>query len=168
MSLRMLALLTLLFVSSCSGESRPDPAWDVQGDHQFKVSVYSGGKEVKDFNTQLIHRVDISPEQLKRVFGADDRQLRLPFTGTGEKDRFGKIAGVRVGRFQSPEGGPQAFGLKNQDLITAIGVQRATSIDDFRRLGKELSTTKSSSITLEREGRPHKILYSLTLPGQTS
>ncbi|MFN8392420.1 MAG: PDZ domain-containing protein [Bdellovibrionota bacterium] len=150
-------LLSFMAFVGCSSNP-PEPNYEVRADHQFKVSVYSDGREVKDFNAPLVHRVDLTAAQLAQIGGTP---MKLPFQASSEKDGLGKVSGVRVLRPKAGDN-PSMLGLQEKDLVTAVGTVRVKSVDDFRTLFDQLRGSKSASITVERQGKPHKILYYLS------
>lgn len=148
-------LLGVCFLCSCSASSSPEPKYKLEREHDYKVSVYQDGKEVKNFQTPLVQRVNISNAMLSSLAKAPGD---LPFNGVKEKDNRGKITGLRIHSGKSAQAA-MALGLKEKDLVTAVGQKRIQQMEDFRLLAKELNATKTASLTLERDGKPHKILY---------
>lgn len=153
----LILLLSSVISSGCSN-SASTPKWEVQRGRSYDVSVYSDGKEVKDFNKELIHRVEL-PARV--VASLSQQGSRLPIDGRTERDGRGNVTGIRV--ITSKQGAsPAVLGLRDKDLITAIGARRVRQTEDLRTLFTSLAKDKSTTLTLEREGRPHKILYYLS------
>ena len=151
------ANIGLLFVapllSSCS--SSESPQWEVERDRRYEVSVYSDGKQVKDFNKELGHRVELTPSVVSSM---EQQGRRLPFDGRSEHDARGNIVGIRIASTKQSVS-PAFLGLREKDLITAVGLRRVRKSDDVRQLFSELAQSKTSTLTLERDGRAHKIIY---------
>ena len=148
------SLLGVWLLCSCTAAA-PQPKYQIEREHDYKVSVYQDGKEVKNFQAPLVQRVDISNAMLNALAKAPGD---LQFNGVREKDNRGKISGLRIHAGKGAQA-VSALGLKEKDLVTAVGQKRVQQMEDFRFLAKELNETKTSSLTLEREGKPHKILY---------
>jgi hypothetical protein len=124
----------------------------------FQVTVKSDGKEVKDSNASLIHRVTLSPTELATV-----GRLTKPESGTirlkRESDNRGGTIGLRI-QLASPEQA-KLLGLQNNDIVTAVGKTGATKLRSLEPLVQGLQAKKSETLTLIRGGKPHKILYYL-------
>ncbi len=148
----MAALLT----TGC-GASSADKL-EIQRGHDYQVSVYSDGKEVKDFKTALVQRLILSPQAIAAL---SRNQRPLPVAGKQERDNRGQTSGVRISAGDNPRG-LAMFGFRERDLLTAVGARRAESIDDLRSIVSVLTREKVASVTLERNGKPHKILYYLS------
>ena len=158
------AALVLLF-SSCTSLSSKEPVLEKrEGD--FKVSVASNGKAVSNFNEQLVHRVTLSPAELKKVFVKPPKDIRLPFTAQKIFDGRGGIKGVKVTNFRA-NGGSSSFGLEENDIVTAFGRNHAKSPSDFWLLYQELMKESTATVTLERKGQPHKILFFSGKPSES-
>jgi hypothetical protein len=131
--------------------------------NNFRVSVSSDGQPVTDFTQKLVHRITLSKSDLKRLAQSSNSQS-VPFKGNLERDQQGKIAGLRITEIRTPEVLP-TLGLEDGDLLTAIGKKQPRSLSDLAQLALELASLtakdKTSSITVVRRGRPHKIIYSL-------
>ena len=177
-----IALIFVCFASTagCSNSrpNRPDPfahypqaakraaiadshgaAPEITHEGNFKVSVNANGKKVSDFNDRLIHQVTISRKDLALISGTQ-KELRLPFVGKPEVDHSGKLAGVRLTEVRTKEVLP-TLGLEDGDLVTAVGKKHTSSFADLRQIALELKKNHSTTATMVRRGRPHKIFYSL-------
>ncbi len=151
-----LVLLTAaaIYLVACADSSPPKP--EIQRRHDYQVAVYSDGKEIKDFNQSLIHRMDITPKVVAAMSASGST---LPFDGKPEKDARGNVTGVRVANARGTN--LALLGLRDKDLVTAVGNSRARSIGDLKKVFIELKTQKSASLTIERSGKPHKMFYYL-------
>ena len=165
--LRILILqITMLLpaaLSACSAGSQPEK-YEVRRAGDYHVSVYSDGKEVKDFNSALVERLIISRQAIDIL---NSKQTQIPVSGKPERDNRGQSAGVRISTGVNPKG-LSMFGFREKDLLTAVGNRRAESIDDLRYISPTLEKGKVATVTLERNGKPHKILYYLSDPGKRS
>jgi len=136
--------------------SAPEPKYTLEHERDYKVTVYQDGREVKDFNNPLVVRVNVSPALLASLAHAP---TELPFNAVRENDNHGKAKGLRIHSGKAGPAGAMSLGLKERDLVTAVGQKRIEKLEDFRLLASELNATKMASVTLERDGKPHKILY---------
>ncbi len=126
---------------------------------EFKVSVSTDGEDVSNFKTPLVHRVSVTPQELRRYLSAERNALVLPFQARKVRDLKGGVKGIRVVKIIS--GKRTALGLLENDLLTAVGRKHLSGLQDLGKLFSQLQTEKQASLTLEREGKPHKILYYL-------
>lgn len=174
----------LLFCGGCSS-FQPDPRASLErvgaepstgapvlerGD--LKVSVRTNGKPVTNFQTPLVHRVEMTAVQSLVYFDPKSGRLQLPFIAQAEHDDRGKTTGIRVVRRSSPAGtsstpgagnDPAKLGLADKDLITAVNHTKVSEPTDIAALFTELRKSRTASMTIERGGVPHKILF--YLPG---
>ncbi|MCB0324678.1 MAG: hypothetical protein KDD69_13945, partial [Bdellovibrionales bacterium] len=59
-------------------------------------------------------------------------------------------------------GSGKAFiGLQENDVLTAVGIRLVKRNQDLQALFADLQRDKQATLTLERNGQPHKILYYL-------
>lgn len=151
---------SVFLLSSCAF-LQPDPSSDFQQKRsgEFKVSVSTDGEQVSNFRTPLVHRVSVSPRELRAYLSEDRQALVLPFQARRVRDLKGGVKGIRVVKILS--GKRSALGLIQNDLLTAVGRQHLSGLQDLGTLFTVLRTEKQASLTLEREGKPHKILYYL-------
>ena len=154
-----LLLCVILYGCSISQDDetlRPQP---LKGSG-MKVSVSTNGTPVKNFQDSLVHRIDLTALELARFQNPHTQRLQLPFTAQPERDGRGKTMGVRI-----PKGSDSKqvakLGLKPDDLITAVGRKIAHQTEDLSNLFVELRKKKMSSMTVERNGVPHKLLFYL-------
>jgi len=163
----MKKIFLIIFLSSsvagCSSSAKQDTI-EIQRGHDYRVSVYSDGKEVKDFNSALVDRLILSRQAMEIL---SSKQSAIPLSGRPERDNRGQSSGVRITAGENPKG-LAMFGFREKDLLTAVGTRRAQSIDDLRYIMPALEKEKMASVTLERNGKPHKILYYLSDPGKRS
>lgn len=161
---RLLLAVALLNLSACSFLGSTDPVLEpvpaAKRDGQFKVSVSTDGKPVEDFKQPLVHRIRVRPAELRSISGAQGKAMSLPFNAKRVIDLQGKIKGIRVLNVRPPYG-TQVLGLQNNDLITAVGLRHVDHPNDFSLLFNQLRSEKQATMTLERDGKPHKILYYL-------
>jgi S1-C subfamily serine protease len=159
--------LTAILLAACSGQNRSIvPARKDAGkkgaiisQSDYKVSVRTNGAAVTNFNQELVHRVPIPEAAAKTGQRTPPGKGRLPFSAKAEKDQFGKIAGLRVTQVDAKAPPGAAFGLKNGDLVTAVGKKLATSPSDFRIIYEDILSKREASITVLRKGSPHKLLF---------
>lgn len=154
----LIALLCMLSGAAGCSDNQPviEPV-EGQNGQKFKVSVTSGGREVKDFNEKLVQRVAIGPDQVEEVLKMWPEKVLVPFDGVAARDGRGKVMGVRVGKMRS--GSPTNLGLRPGDIVTAVNAKHASTVRDLGYLFVALREQKTASLTFEREGKPHKILY---------
>lgn len=124
----------------------------------MKVTVKSSGVEVKDFNKELVERRLLSAEQINNILRFYPHRLVLPFEMIKELDSRGGIRGLKISKVLIPSEA-LSLGLYMNDILTAFGKKLAYSPNDFSAFLVELSSFGQSSITLERSGKPHKIIY---------
>lgn len=164
----ILALLLVVGLTGCSASNDNQSIPELEQRRSgFKVSVETGGKPVADFSTQLVHRVVLTPEQIDTVMASWPDRLYLPFEAQPDRDTWGKICGIKVTRMKSDSNLPN-LGLKLGDRVTAVGVSHTKESRDLWKLFDQLRRNSEASLTLEREGKPHKILYYLSKAGSVS
>ncbi len=160
----MLKLIVLLLgacaVSGCSMMSLSDSE-PIQSKRtgQFEVSVTSGGEKVSNFHTPLVHRVTVSTRELDAFLAPDRKTILLPFKARKVRDLKGEVKGIRVVQIDSVK--TNSLGLRDNDLLTAVGRVHLKQPQDMSLLFSDLQREKQATLTLEREGKPHKILYYL-------
>lgn len=148
------------------GFSSPNPADDFQpkpsaiGKAKYKVSVRTAGGDIQNFESELVHRIYYRAAEFSALQADWPASLHKNLKGTPEYDTLGKPMGVRIvatfGRTSK-----DLLGFKIGDLITAAGTTHVSSLDQLDVFLKQLSDKKLASITLVRNGQPHKILYYL-------
>lgn len=152
---RTLKLILLLPVLSCA---RPQAIIEPVSD-DFTVQVKTEGRVVNNFEQRLVHRIDV-PLNIARGFKLSvDSGGMLPISVKMERDSRGAISGARV---VSPNSRAlEALGLKPKDLLTAVGKAHITSPKVLRVLFTSIANEKQAMMTIVRQGRPHKLLYSV-------
>ena len=155
------SLLLCVILHGCSigqdGEAlKPQP---LKGSG-MKVSVSTNGAPVKNFQDSLVHRIDLTAQDLARFHNPHTQRLQLPFTALPERDGRGKTMGVRIPKSADSKQVAK-LGLKPDDLVTAVGRMIAHQAEDLANLFVELRKKKMSSMTVERNGVPHKLLFYL-------
>lgn len=126
----------------------------------FRVSVTSGGKPVNDFQERLVHRVTLSKKDLAAIMPVPGRAPQVPFTGRVEKDGQGGIVGLKLTEVRTSDVLP-TFGLQDGDLITAVGKKHPNEISDLSQIVLDIRKNSEATLTLQRNGKPHKIFYGL-------
>lgn len=141
-------------LSGCSSHSKK-PAI-IEGGGEYKVSVTSNGRAVEDFQENLVNRVDVSDTLL----AAEVARFRKkqPLQGAPEKDNRGKIAGLRI-RSIDPASGMWTQALRTGDVVTAVERKKVTRVADLSDVLITLKAKQLATLTFERSGRPHKVLF---------
>ena len=124
----------------------------------YRVSVYSDGREVKNFSQPLVQRVTLSSQDLLRFLSLRPEGFSQVFQTKVERDRSGSVRGFRLVAATEPSDYAR-FGLQPGDIVTAIGAKRAESVSDFSELFSGLRARGRSSMTLERNYQPHKVIF---------
>lgn len=127
---------------------------------EFKVSVAVDGKSVNDFSTELVHRMQVTPQEVKRLAATLPKRVNVPFGSVPEVSFTGDSVGFRLTPKRSSSES-LTLGLRAGDVVTAINKTHPSSVLDFRELISSLQSDKRASITILRSGEPHKILYYL-------
>jgi hypothetical protein len=157
--------LSAALLSACALSER-DPALEATPavqQHRFRVSVASGGKVVENPSDELVHRVGLTRANIRAYMNSSKGTGNLPFTARTEYDSRGKPMGLRILQLNR-ESSLSFLGLKEKDLVTAIGPRLISEPQHILYLFDDLSKSKRSSMTVERSGKPHKILYELQEP----
>ncbi len=127
---------------------------------EFKVRVVSGGEVQRDLEQELVHRVELSKEDIRTALRSWPTSLQIPFSGKVQRDAQGELIGVNLSATTQTSMLPR-LGLEDNDLLTAVGKKRAESIKDLYFLFEALADKNFASVTVQRNGKPHKILYFL-------
>lgn len=130
------------------------------GKSNYKVSVRTDGGDIKNFETALVHRMYYKPAELDALKHDWPDSFSKQLKGTPEFDTLGKLMGVRIVA-TSGASSKEMLGFKLGDLITAAGTTHIGSLDQLDTVLSDLSAKRQASITLVRNGQPHKILYYL-------
>lgn len=158
-ALALVLISSLLAGCSTTEEVKVEPVTGKNGE-RYQVSVSAGGREIRDFSTPLVHRLSLPSRAVDQMLKAWPDRVDVPFDGSTARDTRGKVMGVKVARLRSTQA-TELLGLRQGDIVTAVNAKRATTVRDMGVLLNELREKKSATLTLEREGRPHKILYYL-------
>ena len=150
----VLFVCLLFALTACTSKKPPQIE---RGGEGYKVSVKSDGKEVKNFSQQLVHRVSLSRSEFDALI--DDWPKGLPFNSKSEYDSRGKPSGLRITQMRSATS--PHMGLQKADLVTAVGTTHTYKTRDVWQLFRQLSISREATLTLVRQGKPHKILYVL-------
>ena len=141
-----LLLFSALFLQSCALFSKETPPI-AERSGEYRVSVSSSGRELKDFSKPLVHRMQITPEQLLEIFDAQAEVLRLPFKGKRIYDNRGGVKGLRI--VQSGSGEKRTvLGIRHNDLLTSIGKSHTKGLSDLWILYEALRTNHRATLTL--------------------
>jgi general secretion pathway protein C len=161
----IVSAVSITLLSACALSQR-DPAVEASPaarPHRFRVSVASGGKVVENPSDELVHRVAITPANMRAIINSSKDQGKVPLNGRAEYDNRGKPMGLRILQLNR-ESSLSSLGLKEKDLVTAIGPRLVSEPQHILYLFDDLRKSKRSSMTIERSGKPHKILYELQEP----
>lgn len=129
----------------------------------FQVAVYSDGKEVESTNQRLVHYFQVPAQVLSIVSREPNNGLNFAYSGETLKDSHGQIAGVKLKQKNDAYKLP-TLGLRPEDVVRAVGKRPTKSEQDLRYLITLLESERSATLTLTRQGEPHKILYYLDSP----
>ena len=127
-------------------------------DRKFEVTVTAQGDAVVQPERQLVHRITLSRGQLQEL--ARMWPKKAPVIAELENDQFGVVLGLRVTAVLDPSHS-SLLGLRLGDLITAIGKEHANQRQGMLMLLDTLAKVDKETLTLVREGQPHKIFYHL-------
>ena len=152
--MKLLLILLVCLCSACAGRAKPEVERLGEG---YKVSVRTGGQDVSNFSEQLVHRILLSRSDFDSL--VKDWPQGLPFTSKSEYDMRGNPSGLRITKVGSKQG--PHLGLQQKDLVTAVGTTHTFTTRDMWQLFRELSISREATLTLVRQGKPHKILYNL-------
>lgn len=152
-------LCASFLLSSCAhaGKSHP-PIIESEG---YKVSVSVDGKSVKNFDEQLIHRIQLSTVDLSHLISAWQNRERRPIRTAPVADTSSIFMGLQVTAVDLNPNLP-ALGFQVGDRITAIGNDRKVTEDSLAKVFDETSVSGEGSLTIERNYRPHKLIYYVT------
>ena len=155
----LLSGLIAFFAAGCSASGdRPQLIRDTDDGKRFKVSVTTEGRQIKDYNQALVHRVQISKAAIDQMIQSWPADFRKLATTQNEYDTHGKLMGLRV--VAAASGAKIAvLNLVDRDIITAVGVAPIRSENDILALFTDLKKNGSATMTIERGGTPHKFLY---------
>ena len=126
----------------------------------LKIQVKSGGKVVKNPETELVHRIDLSENDLNPVLTGSSKLKALGFKAKILRDAQGGISGILLD-LRAENQNTQRFGLQHGDLVTAISGKLIGSEDDLETMFQQLQEQQKLSVTVMRDGEPHKLLYSI-------
>jgi len=155
-----MALAALLL--SCAGPRKNPaarrPQAELLGD--YRVSVSSGGREIKDFEKRLVHHIEIPRARVEEIVRPWPKGLNLALIGRVDKDMRGGVAGLKMRMGGSGVSGAE-LGLEDNDLVTAVETKRVTDVRGFYPLFAALLKDGKASLTFDRGGVPHKLFYYL-------
>ena len=157
-----LSISGILFCTAClsgcsAGGAKNEP--EIVGrSGDYAVTVSSGGKELRDFSAPLVHRVSLKKRTVEEMLKFWPKRLDLPFDGAAERDNRGKVMGVRITSIK-PKRDLKSLGLRKGDLLTAAEQKLMTTPRDFVQVLDSLKQSGLGTVTIERDGKPHKILY---------
>jgi hypothetical protein len=141
-------LLIIFLFCGCSS-SKPNFVFS----NEMKVSVSSDGKAVTDIDKELVHRVTVSSAILAKITKNID--LRdLPFLVQAEFNSKAEFVGMRLFKYR----GGFAYGLEEQDLITAVGKTKLQERKHLLLMFDALNQTGETSLSIVRRGEAQKIL----------
>jgi len=150
----ILSIIFLVLACSCSSSARSS--------RRFEVTVSENGKKVSDLSKQLVHRIGFSASELEDIFGTNSSEMEQSLSLRTQLDHLRRVTGLEVsgeGRKLTDEA--RELGLMNGDLVTAVGLSRVKNTVDFWQMYESLKKQGSATITLQRQGDAHKILYFL-------
>ena len=154
----LIGLIAILAAGCSASADRPQLIRENDENKRFKVSVTSEGRQIKDYNQSLVHRVEISKVVIDQMIQSWPAPFHKIATTQNEYDSQGKLMGLRV---VAAAGGEKiaVLNLVDRDIITAVGVAPIHKENDILALFTELKKTGGSTMTIERSGMPHKFLY---------
>jgi len=146
--------ILVLLVTGCGSTPNPKPEpMIIEEQGGFRVSVKSNGREVKDFESDLVHHVLLNSGKVAEA----KTELRA-VSAQDAVDQFGKRYGFRI------SGSSDTLGLRPRDIVTATGKKSAPTLEDLVTLvgtlpkGTAEAGEAPISFTFDREGRPHKTI----------
>lgn len=158
----VLSIASAALLLSCAGPRKNQaarrPQAELLGD--YRVSVSSGGREIKDFEKTLVHYIEIPRAKVEEVVRPWPKGLNLGLIGRVDKDMRGGVAGLKLRMGGSGVSGAE-LGLQDNDLVTSVEAKRVTDIRGFYPLFAALLKEGKASLTLDRSGVPHKVFYYL-------
>ena len=149
-------LLLSIFPTACSLSSAPN---DIQHTGNFEVTVRSNGREVKNFNQELVHHLTMSRSSLAELQDYSKREA----IATPRRDSRGAFQGLKV-RSQVPRTVLQELGIMPGDVVTAFGTKKVEADMSFEEFLLSFDALDEASLTFERKGEAHKVIYSLESP----
>ena len=148
----------VVFLSSCATSTPKRKAQSPKRNYQ--ISVKAGGTDLVNFEQQLVHRIEITRNELQSILITWPESLNLSFRSIGEYDKLGQAVGIKI-IDSSLNSSSANLGLKSGDIVTSIGRKLPTSTRDFWPLLNELKQTGTGDISISRNGRANKILLQL-------
>lgn len=119
----------------------------------YRVSVTSAGKPVKDFADTFLHRIFLSKLQISELRTMLNSN---PIPSLEAIDQFGQHYGTEL---LAPV---SLLGLDVQDVLTAVERLRVPNVMDLSLALNEADAGKEGTFTFLRKGKSHKTLVSLT------
>lgn len=142
----------LLFLfSACTLQKKAEIIYPEVRKH--KVSVFQDGKEVAAEKNRHIHHIKL----LKRRLPNSPNEL--PFEFLPITDSQERIRGLMV-RERMPVYSKYIMGLTKGDIITNIEQVTASSDNEIRLLLDTIRYKGKATVSIERDGKPHKIFFS--------
>lgn len=132
---------------------------------EYRVSVSKEGRALSNFEQELVHRVQVTQREIDAVLSKWPAQLNFPFSGVVVPSGASGVLGLRVVFDVSHTAGGFTWGLASGDLITAVGTVPVVKMNDLIKLVSELRSNRRASLTVQRDGVPHKVLYYLVHGG---
>lgn len=133
----------------------------IESSGEYEVTVSANGKQVKNHGRKLVHYVGIGRGDVDRIATSGQSGK---FSAAGLVPEVGpdqKVAGLRVGQPRD-QLELSRLGLQPGDLITSFGMQHPSTEGSAIEFYRSIGDSKSASLTLLRQGEPHKVFYSLT------
>lgn len=161
-------LSVAVFLSGCAQSIRLQPKDSRtslsdrlrQGPNKYTVSVATSEGPVQNFEQRLVHRKTLPQAFVEPLRVSAGHQLSKYFSAQAELDQLGNAAGLRIVSILDRTA-RDTLGLQLGDLITAVGTSHVASVKDFARVFEYLHQNRQASITLVRNGKPHKVFYYL-------
>ena len=151
-------LLLVLAFSACGAQSKYEFMPRTPG--KYEVSVKSGSSDVKNFEQSLVHRVELKKRDLDVMMSSMPDGINIPFSSSPQRDIRGGVTGLKLHSLGGSQNLPN-LGLREGDLLTAVNKDHIRDLKDLSKLVGALKAENAASMTLERGGQPHKILYYL-------
>lgn len=148
----LFAFFFILFLfSACSLQKKPKIIYPEIRNH--KVSVVQDGKEIAAGQNKHIHNIKLLKRRLP------NSPSELPFEFLPIQDSQERIRGLMV-RERVPVYSKFIMGLTKGDIITNIEQVVASSDSEIRLLLDTLRYKGKATVSIERDGKPHKLFFS--------
>lgn len=126
----------------------------IEREGAFKVTVQSGGRNLNNFEHELVHHVSLNRVKLSELQRfAHSEKIAIP-----KSDVRGGFMGLSV-RPGIPRNILELLGVGPGDIVTALGTKRTDADTSLEKFLLSLGGAPEASLTFERKGEPHKVLF---------